>query len=227
MSATETKETAAKASLPLDCVYAVKAGQTRVFTEGGEAVPVTVLNLLEGTVVTQVKTQANDGYSALQLGFRAKKQQRTKNAEKGHFKASGAPGFYWVEEFKLKKDLEASAGAVVSPDFLEVGKFVDVRAKSKGKGFQGVMKRYNFAGGRDSHGHSVSHRSGGSIGMRQTPGRVMPGKKMAGHMGAEFLTVQNLKVVEFDKEKNLLLVRGAVPGHKSSVIRITKSIKRG
>lgn len=227
MSATETKEAEAKSAVALDCVYAVKAGQTRVFAESGEAVPVTVLNLLDGTVVTQVKTKAKEGYSAVQLGFKPKKQQRAKAAEKGHFKKAGAPGYYWVEEFKLKKDTDAQAGAVVDPAFLAVGKFVDIRGKSKGKGFQGVMKRWNFGGIGASHGHSISHRSPGSIGQRQTPGRVQPGKKMAGHMGAEFLTVQNIKVVAYDKEKNLLLVKGAVPGHKSGIVRITKSIKKG
>lgn len=228
MSATETNQAeAAKTTFPLDCVYAVKSGQTRIFAESGESVPVTVLSLLDGTVITQVKTKSKDGYSAVQLGFKAKKQQRAKSAEKGHFKKAGAASFYEVEEFKLKKDAEAPVGAVVDPAFLAAGKFIDIRGKSKGKGFQGVMKRWNFAGGRDSHGHSVSHRSPGSIGQRQTPGRVMPGKKMAGHMGSEFLTVQNISVVSFDKDNNLLLVKGAVPGHKNAIVRITKSIKKG
>ena len=213
--------------MPLDCVYAVKAGQTRIFAESGEAIPVTVLSLMDGTVVTQVKTKAKEGYSALQLGFMPKKQQRAKTAEKGHFKKSGAPSFYWVEEFRLDKDMDAQPGSLVDPTFLEIGKFVDIRGKSKGKGFQGVMKKWNMKGSNASHGHSVSHRSPGSIGQRQTPGRVMPGKHMAGHMGSVFLTVQNIKVVGVDKENNLLIVRGAVPGHKNGVVRITKSIKKG
>src|SRR3989338_6824132 len=144
MSATETKEAAGKTAMPLDCVYAVKAGQTRIFAESGEAIPVTVLSLMDGTVVTQVKTKAKEGYSALQLGFMPKKQQRAKTAEKGHFKKSGPPSFYWVEEFRLDKDMDAQPGSLVDPTFLEIGKFVDIRGKSKGKGFQGVMKKWNM-----------------------------------------------------------------------------------
>lgn len=227
MSATEQKEESNGGTLAFECIYAVKSGMTRVYTASGDAVPVTVLDLLDGTVVTQVKTKTKDGYSAVQLGFKPKKAQRALKAEKGHAKKAGAAGFYEISEVRLEKDLETNPGAKIDPTFLEGGKFIDVRSKSKGKGFQGVMKRWNFSGGGASHGHSVSHRAPGSIGQRQTPGRVMPGKKMAGHMGDVFQTTQNLRVVEFDREKNLLLVEGAVPGGRNAIVRVTRSLKKG
>lgn len=227
MNASEAKAEAARTEIPFDCVYAVKAGMTRVYSPSGEVIPVTVLDLSGGTVVTQVKSKLADGYSALQLGFKAKKQQRANKAEIGHFKKAGAPAFYEVGEVKLEKDSDAAPGAAIDPSFLAAGKFVDIRGKTKGKGFQGVMKRWNFAGGRDSHGHSVTHRAPGSIGQRQTPGRVQPGKKMAGRMGNVFQTVQNISVVSFDKEQGLLLVRGAVPGGKNGIVRVSRSVKKG
>ena len=213
--------------LELDCIFGVKRGMTRVFEENGDSIPVTVVDLSEKTVVSQVKTQAKEGYSAVQLGFRKKKQQRAKKPEIGHFKKSEAPAFYNVEEFKLSKDVEAGAGTEVAPVFLEAGKFVDVRSRTKGKGMQGVMKRWNFSGGKDSHGHSLSHRMPGSIGQCTSPARVMPGKKMAGHMGDVMQTTQNLKVVAYDLEKKVLLIRGAVPGGRNAVVRITKAKKKG
>ncbi len=223
----EQSGAAAPTGFPLDCVYGVKAGMTRVFRESGESIPVTVLDLSDDTIVTQVKTQEKDGYSALQLGFRAKKQQKAKKAEIGHFKKAKAPAFYAVAERRLDKDAQVETGASVNAEFLSEGAVVDVRSKTKGKGFQGVMKRWNFSGAPATHGHSLSHRVPGSIGMCTSPARVSPGKKLPGQMGAKFQTTQNLKVVEFDQENKLLLVRGAVPGGKNAVVRITKSKKKG
>jgi large subunit ribosomal protein L3 len=226
----ENKETtatgsAAVASIP--CIYGQKAGMTRVYDDEGRSIPVTVVSLAESTVVTQVKTVEKEGYSGVQLGFRAKKAQRVNKAEKGHFQKAGAPGFYHVEEFRLEKvDPSVTVGAVVSPEFLTAGLLVDVQGTTKGKGFQGSMKVWNFGGQPASHGHSVSHRSPGSIGNRADPGRVFPGKKMAKHMGMDTQTTQNLKVVSFDAENKLLLIEGAVPGGKNWVVRITKAKKK-
>lgn len=226
-AAEEQSGAAASTGFPLDCVYGVKSGMTRVFQDSGESIPVTVLDLSDDTIVTQVKTKEKDGYSAVQLGFRVKKQQKAKKAEVGHFKKAKAPAFYTVAERRLEKDAEAEVGTSVNPEFLGEGLFVDVRSKTKGKGFQGVMKRWNFGGAPATHGHSLSHRVPGSIGMCTSPARVMPGKKLPGQMGNAYQTTQNLKVVEFDKENKLLLVRGAVPGGKNAVVRITKSKKKG
>jgi len=219
-----TEGKASSASLPV--IYGTKAGMTRVFDGEGRSIPVTVICLKEQTVVTQVKKAEKEGYSAIQLGYKVKKAQRVNKAEKGHFQKSGSPGFYIVEEFRLAKD-DASllVGASISPDFLKEGLIVDVQGTTKGKGFQGVMKVWNFGGQPASHGHSVSHRSPGSIGNRADPGRVFPGHKMAKHMGMVTQTTQNLKVVSYDAENKLLLIEGAVPGAKSWVIRITKARK--
>jgi len=201
---------------------------TRVFTEDGESVAVTVLSIKDDSVITQVKTKEKDGYSGLQVGFLPKKQQRTNKAEKGHFQKAGAPGFYYVEEIRLAKALEnISMGTILSADFLSEGSFVDVRGITIGKGFQGSMKRWNFGGMPASHGHSVSHRSPGSIGNRADPGRVFPGKKMATHYGTDTQTTQNLKVVAYDKDQKVVLVSGAVPGFDNAVVRIAVSKKRG
>lgn len=211
----------------LGCVYAQKAGMTRVYNDEGESFAVTVLSLKENTVVTQVKTKEKDGYNGVQLGFLPKKAQRAGKAEKGHFQKVGQAGFYYVEEHRMTKpDANIAVGAVIQADFISEGAFVDIRGLTKGKGFQGVMKLWNFSGIGASHGHSVSHRSPGSIGNRADPGRVFPGKKMASHMGQEMQTTQNLKVVAYDAEKKLLIVSGAVPGAKNGVVRIAPAKKR-
>jgi len=218
---------AGKAAVSLGCIYGVKAGMTKVISEDGRSIPVTVINLKDDTVVTQVKTAEKDGYNGLQLGFLSKKAQRVSKPEKGHFQKAGSPGFYHVEEFRLAKaDPAATIGAVITPDFLTEGSFIDVQGTSKGKGFQGVVKLYHFAGQPATHGHSVSHRSPGSIGNRADPGRVFPGKKMASHMGMETKTMQSLKVISFDQETRVLLVEGSIPGAKSWVVRITKAKKK-
>ena len=205
-------------------ILGVKAGMTQIYDEEGTSVPVTVIDLLPA-VVTQVKTQERDGYTAAQVGLKPCKPQRTTRAEKGHFKKSGEAAYGHVTEFRVSAIDGLKEGAVLSVDFLKVGDSVDVSATSKGKGFQGVMKRYNFAGGMKSHGASVCHRSPGSIGNRADPGRVFPGKKMAGHMGARKVTVQNLQVVGIDKESRFLLLRGSVPGPKQGVVKILKAAK--
>lgn len=216
---------AASASLPL--IYGVKAGMTRIFGEDGRSIPVTVVSLKESTVVTQVKTVEKEGYLGLQLGFKAKKAQRANKAEKGHFQKAGAAAFYHVEEYRLTKaEPTATVGAAVSADFLTPGLMVDVQGTTKGKGFQGVVKVWNFGGQPATHGHSVSHRSPGSIGNRADPGRVFPGHKMAKHMGMDTQTTQNLKVVSYDAENKLLLIEGAIPGAKNWVVRITKARKK-
>lgn len=225
----ENKETQAVASqaASIPVIYGTKTGMTRIFEEDGRSVPVTVISLKDSTVITQVKTSEKEGYTSVQLGFKAKKAQRVNKAERGHFQKAGAPGFYFVEEFRLAKaDPAVAVGAAVSPDFLTAGLMIDVQGTTKGKGFQGVVKMWNFGGQPMSHGHSVSHRSPGSIGNRADPGRVFPGHKMARHMGMEKQTTQNLKVYSYDAENKLLLIEGAVPGAKSWTIRITKARKK-
>ncbi|MGZ3654712.1 MAG: 50S ribosomal protein L3 [Bdellovibrionota bacterium] len=221
----QASETGASAVIPV--IYGTKTGMTRIFDEEGRSIPVTVISLSDNTVITQVKTAEKEGYASVQLGYKAKKAQRVNKATKGHFQKAGAPGFYHVEEFRLPKaDAALSVGAAISTDFLTPGLMIDVQGTTKGKGFQGVVKMWNFGGQPMTHGHSVSHRSPGSIGNRADPGRVFPGHKMARHMGMEKQTTQNLKVVSYDAESKLLLIEGAVPGAKSWVIRITKAAKK-
>jgi large subunit ribosomal protein L3 len=223
----ENVENKSSSAVVLPMIYGVKAGMTRVFDEEGRSIPVTVVSLKDNTVVTQVKTQEKEGYVGLQLGFRAKKAQKANKAEKGHFQKAGAAGFYHVEEYRLEKaDPSFAVGATVSAEFLTPGLVVDVQGTTKGKGFQGVMKVWNFGGSPATHGHSVSHRAPGSIGNRADPGRVFPGKKMAKHLGMVTQTTQNLKVVSYDPEAQLLLIEGAVPGSKNGVVRIAKAKKK-
>lgn len=221
-----TQETAASTAVAIPCLFGRKSGMTRVFAEDGSQLPVTIISLMEPTVVTQVKSKEKEGYVGVQLGFATKKAQRVNKAEKGHFKKSGHPGFYKIEEFRMPKVDGISVGATVSVDLLTPGAFVDVQGTTKGKGFQGVMKVWNFGGQPATHGHSVSHRSPGSIGNRADPGRVFPGKKMATHLGAVKQTTQNLRVVSYDVESKLLLIEGAVPGNRGGVVRITPAVKK-
>lgn len=203
-----------------------KAGMTRVFNEAGETVPVTVIEALPNRI-TQVRTTEADGYRAVQVAFGDRKPSRLNKAETGHYaKAKVAPGEALVE-FRLSgeegKDL--AAGAEVKVDLFQAGQIVDVTGTTTGKGFAGVMKRHNFAGGYATHGASVSHRVPGSIGQRQTPGRVFPGKRMSGHMGVARRTIENLQVVRVDAERNLLLIRGAVPGAPGGQVIVRPSVK--
>jgi len=205
-----------------------KIGMTRVFNEAGAMVPVTVLEVAANRV-TQVKTAENDGYRAVQVTIGSRRPSRVSKAMAGHFgKARVEPG-RGLWEFRLNEGegegLEA--GAEIKADIFSAGQKIDVQGTSIGKGFAGVMKRHNFKGGRASHGTSINHRTGGSIGMCQTPGRVFKGKKMAGHMGNVIRSQQGLEVVSVDAERNLLLVKGSVPGAKGSDIVIRPSVKSG
>jgi large subunit ribosomal protein L3 len=203
-----------------------KAGMTRVFTEAGETVPVTVIEAPPNRI-TQVRTQAADGYRGLQVAFGTRKASHLNKAATGHYaKVKVAPGEFLVE-FRLEgeegKDL--AAGGELKVDQFTVGQIVDVTGTTTGKGYAGVMKRHNFAGGMATHGASVSHRVPGSIGQRQTPGRVFPGKRMSGHMGVVRRTIENLQVVRVDAERNLLLIRGAVPGAPGGRVIVRPSVK--
>ena len=204
-----------------------KAGMTRVFTEAGETVPVTVIEALPNRV-TQVRTAEVDGYRAVQVAVGDRKASHTNKALTGHYaKVKVAPGKALVE-FRLKNDdvlKDVTAGAELKVDAFEVGQVVDVTGTTIGKGYAGVMKRHNFGGLPATHGVSVSHRSPGSIGQRQTPGRVFPGKRMSGHMGQVRRTIENLSVVRVDAERNLLLIRGAVPGAPGSQVIVRPSVK--
>jgi large subunit ribosomal protein L3 len=203
-----------------------KRGMTRVFTDAGETVPVTVIEALPNRV-TQVKTQENDGYRAVQITFGTRRQSRVTKAAAGHFaKANVAPGEA-LHEFRVSdaEGADLTAGAELKVDMFSAGQVVDVTGTTMGKGYAGVMKRHNFGGGGGSHGHSVTHRAPGSIGQRQTPGRVFQGKRMSGHMGVDRVTTENLKVVSVDAERNLILVRGAVPGTEGGTVVVRPSVK--
>jgi large subunit ribosomal protein L3 len=203
-----------------------KAGMTRVFTEAGETVPVTVIEVLPNRV-TQVKSQDKDGYRAVQVTYGTRRPQLYSKAVAGHYaKASVAPGRALVEFRLAEADKgEFKAGAEIKADLFKEGEAVDVTGTTMGKGFAGTMKRHNFAGGYASHGNSLSHRAPGSIGQRQTPGRVFKGRRMSGHMGSVRRTNENLRVVQVDLERNLLLIRGAVPGVEGGEVLVRPSLK--
>ena len=203
-----------------------KAGMTRVFTESGETVPVTVIEALPNRV-TQVRTVEVDGYRALQVAFGSRKASNVSKPLTGHYaKVKVAPGQSMVE-FRLAADegADLAAGAELKVDLFQAGQIVDVTGTTTGKGFAGVMKRHNFGGMPATHGVSVSHRVPGSIGQRQTPGRVFKGKRMAGHMGVQRRTIENLQVVRVDADRNLLLIRGAVPGAPGGRVIVRPSVK--
>ena len=206
-------------------VIAQKVGMTRVFTEAGEQVPVTVLKLDNCQVVAQ-RTADNDGYTAVQLGVGLRKVKNTPKALRGHFARAQVEPKRKVAEFRVSPENLIEVGAEITADHFVVGQFVDVTGTSLGKGFQGVMKRHNFGGGRATHGNSVSHRVAGSTGQRQDPGKVFKGKKMAGHMGDIRVTTQNLKIVKTDVPRGLILVEGAVPGAKGGWILVRDAVKR-
>jgi large subunit ribosomal protein L3 len=203
-----------------------KAGMTRVFTEAGETVPVTVIEAVPNRV-TQVRTLEADGYRAVQVAVGDRKASHTNKALTGHYaKVKVAPGKQLVE-FRLNgEDLkDVAPGFELKVDAFEVGQVVDVTGTTIGKGFAGTMKRHNFGGLPATHGVSVSHRSPGSIGQRQTPGRVFKGKRMSGHMGQVRRTIENLSVVRIDAERNLILIRGAVPGAPGGQVIVRPSVK--
>ena len=203
-----------------------KRGMTRVFTDAGETIPVTVVEV-QPNRVTQVKSVEKDGYRAVQVTYGERRQSLLSKAAAGHYgKASVAPGRALVE-FRLgeKEGADLKAGAEFKVDFFKVGTKVDVTGTTIGKGFAGTMKRHNFSGHNASHGVSVSHRTPGSIGQRQTPGRVFLGKRMSGHMGSVRRTIEGLRVIEVDVERNLLLIRGAVPGSEGGEVVVRPSVK--
>jgi large subunit ribosomal protein L3 len=206
-------------------VIAKKLGMTRVFAEDGSHVPVTVLQLDELQVVA-VRTKEKDGYTAVQLGAGKAKVKNVGKPMRGHFAQAKVEPKRKLAEFRVAADKLLDVGATISAEHFVVGQFVDVAGYATGKGFQGVMKRWNFAGLEASHGVSISHRSHGSTGHRQDPGRTFKGKKMAGHMGTDRATVQSLKVVGTDADKGLLLVKGAVPGQAGHWVLVTDAVKR-
>jgi len=203
-----------------------KAGMTRVFTEAGESIPVTVLQCTPNRI-TQVKTVEVDGYRAVQVTFGEVKASRVTKALTGHFKKAGVAAGKELVEFRLldNEGVDFAPGAELKVDMFNDVKAVDVMGASMGKGFAGWQKRHNFGGGRASHGNSLSHRMPGSIGQRQSPGKVWKGKPMAGHMGSTQVTALNLDVVRVDLERNLILVKGAVPGHADGTIIVRPTVK--
>ena len=205
-----------------------KVGMMRLFTDDGDAVPVTVIDVSNNRV-TQVKTQANDGYDALQVTFGKRRASRVTKPVAGHLAKAGAEAGEIIQEFRVAADVAAQyqPGAVVAANALfAAGQKVDVQGTSIGKGFAGTIKRHNFGSQRASHGNSRSHNVPGSISMAQDPGRVFPGKRMTGHMGDETVTTQNLDIVRVDEARQLLLVKGAVPGSKGGWVMVRDAIKK-
>jgi large subunit ribosomal protein L3 len=205
-----------------------KVGMMRIFTEDGDSIPVTVLDVSDNRV-TQIKTPETDGYSAVQVSFGKRRASRVTKAISGHLAKAGVEAGTVLKEFRVDttKASEFKAGDVIAVSLFEAGQMVDVQGVSIGKGYAGTIKRYNFASGRASHGNSRSHNVPGSIGMAQDPGRVFPGKRMAGHMGAVRRTVQSLQIVRIDTERNLLVVKGSVPGKPGSLLDIRPAKRVG
>ncbi|MHB8534509.1 MAG: 50S ribosomal protein L3 [Sulfuricaulis sp.] len=203
-----------------------KIGMTRLFSATGEATPVTVLEVTANRV-TQMKDEASDGYRAVQLTIGQRRADKMSKPLAGKYAKAGVEPGRGLWEFRLEANegAELKPGAEIKLDIFQIGQYVDVQGTSIGKGFAGVIKRHHFRGGRASHGNSLSHRAPGSIGQRQTPGRVFPGKKMAGHLGSATATCLNLEVMQVDAERNLLLVKGAIPGPKGQDVVIRPSAR--
>jgi len=206
-------------------ILAQKLGMTRVFTDDGEHLPVTVLKV-DGCHVVAVRRRETDGYDAVQLGSGKAKVKRVGKAMRGHFAKAKVEPKRSLAEFRVSEDALLDIGQEISTTHFVPGQYVDVVGTSIGKGFAGVMKRHNFGGNRASHGVSISHRSHGSTGNSQDPGKVFKGKKMAGHMGDRRVTMQNLRVVATDDDAGLILVRGAVPGADGGWVRVSDAVKR-
>jgi large subunit ribosomal protein L3 len=206
-------------------LLAQKMGMTRIFAADGNHVPVTVLKVDHCQVVA-VRTDETNGYNAVQLGVGKAKVKNVSKAQRGHFAKAKVEPKQKLAEFRVSKENLLEVGAELSAAHFVTGQFVDVVGTTIGKGFAGSMKRWNFGGLRATHGVSVSHRSHGSTGNRQDPGRTFPGKKMAGHLGVERVTQQNLKIVETDVEQGLIYVHGAVPGHEGSYVLVKDAVKR-
>ena len=203
-----------------------KVGMMRIFTDDGYAIPVTVLDVSNNRV-TQVKTDETDGYTAVQVAYGTRKASRVTKPEAGHLAKAGVEAGEVLKEFRVAADVAAGlkAGATIPVTTFAVGQLVDVQGTSIGKGFTGTIKRHNFSSQRASHGNSRSHNVPGSISMAQDPGRVFPGKKMTGHMGDETVTTQNLDVIRVDEARQLLLIKGAIPGAKGGFVTVRPAIK--
>ena len=203
-----------------------KVGMTRVFTDEGDSIPVTVVDVSNNRV-TQIKSAERDGYVAIQVAFGTRRASRVVKAAAGHFAKAGVEAGRVLREFRITPEQAASfqPGGVVGVDIFKVGQKVDVTGVTLGKGYAGVIKRHHFSSNRASHGNSVSHNKPGSISMAQDPGRVFPGKKMPGHLVAVQRTVQNLEIVRVDAERQLLLIRGAVPGSKNGDLMVSPTVR--
>jgi len=203
-----------------------KVGMTRIFTDDGDSITVTVLEVGDNRV-TQIKTDETDGYTAVQVTFGTRRASRVTKPLAGHLAKAGVEAGEVIKEFRVDaaRAAEFQPGANISVDLFEVGQKIDVQGVTIGKGYAGTIKRYNFSSGRASHGNSRSHNVPGSIGMAQDPGRVFPGKRMTGHMGDVTRTVQNLEIAKIDAERKLLLVKGAIPGAKGGQVIVTPAVK--
>ena len=203
-----------------------KIGMTRLFTDDGDAVPVTVVDVSNNRV-TQIKTPETDGYAAVQVAFGKRRASRVSKPAAGHFAKAGVEAGHVLSEFRVEPDQLANfkVGGQIGVDIFKVGQMVDVTGTTIGKGFAGVIKRHHFSSNRASHGNSRSHNVPGSIGMAQDPGRVFPGKRMSGHLGAVKRTAQKLQIVRIDAERQLLLIKGAVPGAEGGDLVVHPSVK--
>jgi large subunit ribosomal protein L3 len=203
-----------------------KVGMTRIFTEEGASVPVTVLEVVPNRV-TQIKTVASDGYTGLQVAYGERRASRINKALTGHYAKAGVAAGAGIKEFNVTDDVlsDYQVGGNVTVEIFSAGQMVDVTGTSIGKGFSGAIKRHNFSSNRASHGNSRSHNVPGSIGMAQDPGRVFPGKRMPGHLGDAKVTTQNLEVVRVDVERNLLLIKGSIPGSKGGDVIVRPAVK--
>jgi large subunit ribosomal protein L3 len=198
-----------------------KIAMTQIFDQQGKVVPVTVLQIGPCTVV-QKKTVESDGYNAVQLGFQEIPERKVTKPVLGHFKKHNSKAFRFLKEFRIEEISDFTEGQVISIDAFQENEIVNVIGTSKGRGYAGVMKRHNFRGFEQSHGVHESFRGGGSIGQCAQPSRVLKGVRMAGHMGVDRITVKNLKIVKIDLERNLMMVKGAVPGHRNSIVFLSK-----
>ena len=205
-----------------------KIGMTRIFADDGASIPVTVLDM-SSNHVSQIKTADVDGYDAIQIAYGTRKASRINKAQAGHFAKAGVEGARGMAEFRVAADIAAQhqAGAAVSVEIFQAGQLVDVSGVTQGKGFAGTIKRHHFGSQRATHGNSRSHNVPGSIGQAQDPGRIFPGKRMSGHLGAAKRTIQNLEVVRVDVERQLLLIKGAVPGSKGGDVVVAPAVKGG
>lgn len=204
-----------------------KIGMTRVFTENGDSLPVTVLDVSNNRIA-QIKRSETDGYSAIQLAFGTRRASRVNKSSAGHFSKAGIEAASLLKEFRLEGDgdlADLEQGGVVKVDIFKVGQKVDITGTTIGKGYAGTIKRHHFSSNRATHGNSKAHRKPGSTGMAQDPGRIFPGKRMSGRLGGAQRTTQNIEVIKVDEERNLLLVKGAVPGSKGSDVVIRSSVK--